>query len=110
MNDRMFHVLVLGGMALVGCGGAVGTRARGDASPDEAGPTGDGSVSDASSWLDAGVTSADAVSAVTGDGSVDLEGAASSSSPDIGTGDSSAYSDATIINPVCGLPCEAPPQ
>lgn len=38
MNDRMFHVLVLGGMALVGCGGS--TLAEPDAGSGDASPHG----------------------------------------------------------------------
>lgn len=51
MGDRMFNVLVLGGLALVGCGGSGGAQGRDD--HHQASDAGSGGVGDAGSAADA---------------------------------------------------------
>jgi hypothetical protein len=120
MQDRMFHVLVLGGLALVGCGGSVGTESEGNTPPDDARASGARSSSISSSdsgsglSLEGGVV-VDGPVVTTDGGSTDasVEDAAalppSSAAQDAGGIDAHGYADATIINPGCRLPCEAPP-
>ncbi len=116
MSDRMFNVLVLGGMALVGCGGAVSSQGP-DTTTRDAASAGNGSSPGTASGA-AGTTSDAAGSAFPGDASRDgqlpsdpPDDAATSDAPVASDAAASpdGYADATIINPGCRLPCEAPP-
>jgi hypothetical protein len=115
MSDRMFHVLVLGGMALVGCGGAATTQS--------AQGSGDDASADAAAPLDATVGPFDGDSAASldvhpglGDGWGPKEGPAppppppdDAQAPDA-AGDADGYADAMPDRTGTGFPAEAPPQ
>jgi hypothetical protein len=71
MADRMFHVLVLGGFALAGCGGSVGTGAKAPAEDAAGGSNNGGSEGS----LEGASPGADAASAeAAGDGWIPIEG------------------------------------
>jgi hypothetical protein len=87
VNDKMFRVLVLGGMALVGCGGSIATKSTtdkgaGDAEPQDASSAGQGFPSE----TNAGVLDA---SGLVPDGSTG--GGASSGSTSTTTADAYAF-------------------
>ena len=122
MGDRMFNVLVLGGMALVGCGGTVTTQGgASDAMPGDDASSGNGSSTGPNPWTDTGTqgaADAGAVGAQEGGSTLVVfpneappppppppsdDAASSDAGPD-------AYADATITNPGCRVPCEAPPM
>lgn len=113
MSDRMFRVLVLGGMALVGCGSSTtaqsGQSSGGDASADAAAPL-DASVGllDGTGMLD--------VQPGLGDGWVPREGPPPPPPPpedaqaQDAAGDADGYADAMPDRTETGVPSEAPPQ
>ena len=138
MSDRMFHVLVLGGLALVGCGGSTtgATNPADGAAGSDAGAVDDAFPSEtASGYVDAsgspGAASADAASILEAyDGGHPIfpnegppppppllsdeagtgDAYVDALFPNTGTGDAGEYADAGI--PDAGLcarvPCEAP--
>jgi hypothetical protein len=102
MHDRMFQVLVLGGMALVGCGGSTLTEANKGA--------GDAKPSDATSG-DTAFPSETNAGLLDGSGDVTAEHTEAGSSVDAqasetGTGDADGYADATVGETGCRVPCE----
>ena len=118
-DDRMFHVLVLGGIALVACGGATTTDASGltDAEPQEA-SAGDGSFPSETNAapLDAATETAVVFPSETAtpyDASFPSE--LPPPPPDLDAGspdahaasDAGAYADAAQGSGYC-VPCEAP--
>jgi hypothetical protein len=113
----MFHVLVLGGLALVGCGGAVGVdKGTTDAAPSDATSTDEFFPTETANFAyDASGSPADAPSAALEDGSsfpselppvpppaLDAQDAGAA------TGDASEYADARLPDAGICVPCEAP--
>jgi hypothetical protein len=97
----MFHVLVLGGMALVGCGGSSGAQASQGASDAAARGTDDGGLADVATPFDASLGLLD------GSGSIDVNPELDALAQDAG-GDSGAYADAALGQRETGVPTEAP--
>jgi hypothetical protein len=104
VSDRMFHVLVLGGLAFVGCGGSTAAgidKGKGDAEPSDAASAEDGFAGfpDETAYQ---VADAHA-SPDSGDASTGIEDA------DAGASDANEYADARIQDAERGcVPCEAP--
>ncbi len=120
MGDRMFNVLVLGGLALVGCGGSVATQRDGD--NRQAGDAASGNGGSAPSGAAVGEGGAsDVASPITlsprDAGYIGFPNEAPPPPPpppaeDASSDASSAldgYADAAVGLPPCGgVPCEAP--
>jgi hypothetical protein len=97
----MFHVLVLGGLALVGCGGSTAAaidKGKGDAEPSDATSAEDGFP---------GFPDETAYQAPDAYASPD-SGDASIEDADAGAGDANEYADARIQDAGHCVPCEAP--
>jgi hypothetical protein len=114
VNDRMFHVLVLGGLALVGCGGSTAggsDKATGDAEPSDARSAEDGFPSETASEADAsGLPESSDATTHPGDAafSSDLPPPSDAQAPDAGASDASEYADARVQDAGYCVPCEAP--
>jgi hypothetical protein len=103
VSDRMFHVLVLGGLALVGCGGSTATvsdKGKGDAEPSDAASGEDGFT---------GFPDETAYQVADAYGSPDSSDASTGiEDADAGPSDASEYADARIQDAGRCVPCEAP--
>jgi len=115
VNDRMFHVLVLGGLPLVGCGGstAAGTeKGTADAEPSDATSAEDGFPSETANEPDAyGFPGSSDARTDPRDASFPSEvppPPPDAQGLDAGASDASEYADARIPNPGPCVPCEAP--
>jgi hypothetical protein len=114
----MFHVLVLGGMALVGCGGATGTvtdAGVGEPAPSDAAAAEDSFPSETNAGpLDASgepqSTGSDAESQSADSGHVGFPSELPAPPPapvDGGVGDAGDYADAMLPDAGRCVPCEA---
>jgi hypothetical protein len=118
VNDRMFHVLVLGGLALVGCGGSTAAgseKGTSDAEPSDATSAEDGFPSETAYEPDAySFPESSDASMARGDANFPSETAPppppppDAQAPDAGASDASEYADARTPNPGPCVPCEAP--
>jgi hypothetical protein len=118
VNDRMFYVLVLGGLALVGCGGltAAGSdKGTADAEPSDATSGEDGFPSETAYAPDAyGLPESRDASTGPGDTWFPNEVAPPPPPPpdaqvhDAGASDASEYADARVQDAGYCVPCEAP--
>jgi hypothetical protein len=127
MSDRMFHVLVLGGMALVGCGGSTSAEPGQGTGDAAASGVDDSALADVATPLDASVGLLDASGSLDGnpglgtpdagaDWSVPREGPPPPPPPvqdaqsQDAASDADGYADAAIGQKETGVPSEAPPQ
>jgi hypothetical protein len=118
VNDRMFHVLVLGGLALVGCGGSTAAgseKGTADAEPSDATSAEDGFPSETAYEPDAsGFPGSSDARTDPRDASFPSElpppppPQSDAQAHDAGASDASEYADARIPNPGPCVPCEAP--
>jgi hypothetical protein len=113
VSDRMFHVLVLGGMALVGCGGATGTvtdAGVGEPAPSDAASAEDSFPSETNAGpLDAYVSTDAGAPQSADSGHVGFPSELPPPPPDPvdgGVGDAGAYADAMLPDAGPCVPCE----